>query len=39
MPFLRSLATFIILGLLAGCGLPAASSDPTPRSDQSKYGP
>jgi hypothetical protein len=38
MTLIRPLVALMILGLLASCGT-VSSDTPTPRSDQSKYGP
>jgi hypothetical protein len=39
MPLIHTLAALMILGLLASCTASLSSGTPTPRSDQSKYGP
>lgn len=39
MSLARTLAGLAVLALLASCADWPASSVPTPRSDQSKYGP
>jgi type II secretory pathway pseudopilin PulG len=39
MSLIRTLAALMILGLLASCAASVSSGTPTPRSDQSKYGP